>query len=83
MFESRGTTVLYHFNVNPVNVMSMIGTDAAMDLVEETLASLRRRVQEEEARGKRVKDAATNTTPPPPPPPSITSSSKFISYKLI
>ncbi|XP_045116338.1 uncharacterized protein LOC123507494 isoform X2 [Portunus trituberculatus] len=48
--------------------------EAALDLVEDTLATLRKRVEQEEERGRgRGRDAATNTTPPPPPP-SITSS---------
>ncbi|KAK8381529.1 hypothetical protein O3P69_018545 [Scylla paramamosain] len=52
------------------------GMDAALNLVEDTLAVLRRRVQQQQQheRGSGVRDAATNTSPPPPPPPSITSS---------
>ncbi|XP_063845913.1 uncharacterized protein LOC135091840 isoform X2 [Scylla paramamosain] len=50
------------------------GMDAALNLVEDTLAVLRRRVQQQQhERGSGVRDAATNTSPPPPPP-SITSS---------
>ncbi|XP_050707642.1 sarcoplasmic reticulum histidine-rich calcium-binding protein-like isoform X3 [Eriocheir sinensis] len=53
------------------------GVDAALDIVESTLASLQKRVEKQqkgEEGEKRVKDAATNTTPPPLPPPSVTSS---------
>lgn len=57
--------------------------DAALDIVESTLASLQERVEKQQVKKgeegeKRVKDAATNTTPLSPlPPPSVTSSSEL------